>query len=840
MTAFYSVLMVLNLVCMLTILLSGLDRGKPFLLTLALFNAFLFLFNWCSLELLSEQNARQAIEISRYHLACIFLGYPFLVYIFGAWTEFRYTQQAVVTVAVISIPLLFINVISENSIRYGSDVNIVEYITLFGDTAYLLVGESNRFSPLIVVGYGLVTLFLVYTTLLFFHKRRNRLSIVLVISIGLHLVAAFIGSYLDTYQSFWVYMGGVPMTLLSLFVLLSISRGLREKTVELEHEIAEKNGIYSVFANLARISFEDEDSDFYQQSLDILSRFTRAKYVMFGLVEPRDPNQITTVVMLKNGQQVPNFTYARQGTPCENVLSRDVCVYPSRVARDFPEDIMLAEEGIEGYIGYPVSDEHGTPIGLLVLLFDKRITAERTLRTVGDVFATRIGAELRREKLQGELRAAAYRDYLTRLPNRNELLNIINQISLESVTTEQRALLLMIDLDHFGEINAKFGYEIGDQIIQCVGERLQNYADEGVFVARVGGNEFAVVIYDVQSVTQPLATVHWTAIRALLIQTIIIGSRKINLTFTMGAVAFPSQIDSNTDVIGCAEHAIMQAKSEGRDCLKFFDPELLSRLNHVRDLESALSKAIDKNQGLFVNYQPKVEKSGRLVGAEALLRWVDDEIGFVSPAEFIPIAEKTGLIHKLGKWVLREVIGQVRHWQSVGYNLIPVSINIAASQFDDENFADTVINLVKELDVDARLIDLELTESALLTDLVKVVSTLSALRREGFTISLDDFGTGYSSLSYLSQLPLDALKIDKSFIDGLGDNRNRELVRSIIAISHVMGLTNIAEGTETLEQVEVLDEFGCEYFQGYYFSKPLPVADFEVLMTNINLVSVFD
>ena len=258
---------------------------------------------------------------------------------------------------------------------------------------------------------------------------------------------------------------------------------------------------------------------------------------------------------------------------------------------------------------------------------------------------------------------------------------------------------------------------------------------------------------------------------------------------------------------------------------------MLALKDAARELEEELSKALQNDDELSMVYQPKVDPQGRLMGSEALLRWHHPVKGFISPAHFIPIAEETGLIHELGKWVLRCVFDQLRCWQQRDVPLFRVSVNVTASQFAEGDFIHYLLAERERYEIPAELIEVELTESSLLFDSQKAIEQLKTLQSTGISVALDDFGTGYSSLSYLRDLPLNVLKIDKSFIDNIEHQQSKELVRSIIAIGKHMKLLTVAEGTENLQQVEMLKEMGCDYFQGYYFSRPLKPDAFETYAT---------
>jgi diguanylate cyclase (GGDEF)-like protein len=823
--------MTVNAVCAISILLSGIDKQRPYFVALALLNVILFLFHWCSLSLHSATNVDDAVFISKLHLLCIILGHPFLILVLGLWTRFKYVNALFYTWCLLSLPLLFINIFSDFSIRYGENVELVSYQTIFGDYASVLKGEGGAYFPLIHLSYGLSSLFMMYCVVRFFKQKQTYLFGALLLTIILQFGSSVVGFQIDQQNLNWVYVGGVPSTVLSLLVLGMISRGFKEKSNELVREFEQKSALQHVFAELAQISNEDGQHAFYEESVELLTRYTKADYVLFGLVDANDAQKIMTKVAFKDGVRIENFAYDRKGTPCENVLSIDACVHQSHVADDYPDDAFLREEGIEAYIGYPIVGSKQCTIGVLVLLYKTPLQNDATVKTVTDVFATRISAEIRRQILQDELRATAYIDYLTRLPNRIKLLRFINNIRSRFYTDHNQALLMLFDIDHFGEVNRKYGYDVGDRVLKVLGDRLQSYSNEGVFISRCGGDEFAVVIPDIKADIAKVTNVHWTAIQAIVSNTCEIGNRRININCTMGAVVFPSQLDSSFDVIGAAEQAMMVSKEQGRGRFSFFDPALLMDVEHARELEADLVAALQSEDGLDVFYQPKVNRDGDIVGAEALVRWFSKKRGFVSPAEFIPVAEETGVIHMLGKWVVERVLDDMARWQSAGLNVVPVAINATASQFEDSEFIQHLMTSIESREISPSLIELELTESGLLTERHKAIATLNALRSFGIAVALDDFGTGYSSLSYLSELPLDVLKIDKSFVDGLHDERNRELVKSIIAISKAMDLTNVAEGTETLEQVELMASYGCTLFQGYYFSKPLAKKDFEAWLS---------
>ncbi|WP_334032041.1 bifunctional diguanylate cyclase/phosphodiesterase [Alteromonas sp. P256] len=825
MNAFYVTLISFNAFCFLAILLSGIRKEQPHFIGLACINILLLSFNLLSLLLLNTTDLQRAILLSKYHLSCLIIGIPLYYYVFGKWSKFRFTRQATIASAIICLPLLAYNLLSSFSLRYGEAPVLVEYVTLFGNLANVLTGQSNAYSAILHVVSSVMGLFLIYCSIKLYRQQLTFVSLSLLLTMLLQVSFGYTGYILDSQQSTFVYFGGLPMTVMSIFTVLNIAYGYSRQSSKLIIEKKHRDELHELFEQLARLSNESGNEDFFIDSTRLLAGYCSADFALLGIIDKADATQITTKVAVKYQETISNFTYARSGTPCEDVLKTGACMYPENVDVLFPDDQMLSDENIKSYVGYPLTNENNQPIGLLVLLFKRTLPKSNNLGIVTDVFATRLSAELRKIQLEEELKATAYIDYLTKLPSRAKLLHVINNVYSKQRVNDTNSLLLLFDIDHFGEINSKFGYDVGDQVLKIIGKRLNSYTSHSVFIARNGGDEFAVLLSDIKESVDAVVKTHWTAIKAIVSSTYLIGSRKISVTCSMGAVLLPHKLDEHFDIIGSAELALTVSKKDGRGHYRFFDPQLMSKLSQNRNIELALIEALNKNKELSVHYQPKVNIDGKLVGAEALVRWTSKELGFVSPADFIPIAEETGIIYQLGDWVLRRVLYDMLSWREKGLVLAPVSINVTASQFDDESFAEVLLDAINSFDIDASLIEIELTESGLLIEKERAIAQLSILRGHGFTVSLDDFGTGYSSLSYLSALPLDVLKIDKSFVDGLDDVKDRELVKTIIAISKSMELSVIAEGTETKHQVETLYNMGCELFQGYYFSKPLPAAE---------------
>lgn len=826
MVSFYLVLMTLNFFCAVLLVSSGLQRQKNYFYTLSLLNILAFIFNWLSLKLLTTSTLDQAIFISRIHSAVILAVMPLFTYTFSAWSKFRYTKTLVAFITIICTALIIANAFSAQSLRYGEVIGLSSYTTIFGDSANLIVGTSGDsafiFHSLTAINIILVLIF----SFRFYKSNKSIMSFSLLTCLALQLFSAYVGFNIDRQQSNLVYLGGVPITFISVVCILMMSYTLKTKSALLDSQTQKRIALETAFARLAEDVALDNPEQFYTNALRTLYDFSSADFILIGLVRPGTEDQVDTRKVLNQGTVVPNFTYVLTGSPCEKVYTSEACYFERNVAKQFPTDVFLTEQHVESYVGMSLLDNDHKPFGVLAILFCKALPDKENLLHLMKVVSVRISAEIRRSELEKKLQKMAYFDYISTLPNRASLFDVINATFFECQTSNSQAMLMLIDLDHFGEINRKFGFDVGDQVIKQLGERLANYSSKDVFIARKSGDEFAVLLKKVNGEAQSVLNVHWSAIRAILTETCLVGNRQISVQCSMGGVIFPQQTENRFDVISCAEHAMQQAKLKGRNQCAMFNPGVLADLEKNRLMEVNLKQALQTSDELFVVYQPKVNLEGHVDGAEALIRWRTQQNKIVSPAEFIPLAERTGLIHEIGKYVVQYVCADVIRWQAAGLTPPRISINISATEFEHDGFVADFLAITTAAGVSGNMLEIELTETALLRDPQRVVLELNKIKLAGTQIALDDFGTGYSSLSYLQDLPIDVLKIDKSFIDHLSSDRSFELVKAIITIANQMGLSVVAEGTETKEQVDKLIALGCQLFQGYYFSKPLPSDDF--------------
>ena len=434
-----------------------------------------------------------------------------------------------------------------------------------------------------------------------------------------------------------------------------------------------------------------------------------------------------------------------------------------------------------------------------------------------------------------QIQSLAFSDSLTGLPNRRLLLDRLKQAVAAASRHRRQGALMLIDLDDFKIINDTLGHDQGDLLLQQVAKRLQDCVRQCDTVARLGGDEFIVLLEDLSQDEQEVATkatAMGEKVIAALNRPYLVNGTEHRSTASIGVSLFDGKHLGNTEeALKQADLAMYQAKSAGRNTLRFFDPEMQAVVNTRAILETGLREAIALQQ-FSIHYQPQVNGGNCITGTESLLRWYDPRRGMVSPAEFIPVAEESGLILTLGQWVLNTACNQLALWaQQSAMAHITVSVNVSARQFHQTDFVDQVVDTLKKTGANPHRLKLELTESMLISDIEGVVSKMSALKRLGVCFSLDDFGTGYSSLAYLKRLPLDQLKIDLSFVrDILVDSNDAAIAKMVTALAGSMGLAVIAEGVETQAQRDFLAGLGCLDYQGYLFSKPLPAAEFEALV----------
>jgi diguanylate cyclase (GGDEF)-like protein len=557
-----------------------------------------------------------------------------------------------------------------------------------------------------------------------------------------------------------------------------------------------------------------------------------AEHVLISLLSPDNPDEATTHTYLKNGILQGNFTYSLPNTPCAEVVAANLCVVTSGVRERYSENKTFNLSEIESYMGIGIRNAQGNLVGILTAMAEHPLPVSPQITSLLLIFADRIGGELRRAQDQEKIYNLAFFDSLTRLPNRRMLQDRLKLLTAQSERINQHGALLFIDIDHFKLLNDTRGHHIGDQLLVQVAERIGSVIRETDLAARLGGDEFVVVFDNLG--TEAEAAALEAKKRAEDLHNLInlpypLMQSVHHCTISIGVNLFKGQTRSIDDLLRHADVAMYQAKDSGRNAIRFFDPNMQSRLEKRAAIEADLRNAYESRQQLMPYYQVQVDNKGKAIGAELLLRWLHPVNGMVSPADFIPVAEQTGLIVTIGRQVIRQACEQLQQWSKTStFAHLSIAVNVSPIQFNQPYFVDDILQIVKSSGINPRLLKLELTESSLLKNVDQSIEKMQQLQNEGIGFSMDDFGIGYSSLSYLKRLPLGQLKIDQTFVRDIAIDPNDAIIaRTIIAMAQNMNLQVIAEGVETEEQKKFLEQNGCIMFQGYFFGKPVPVMEFE-------------
>jgi diguanylate cyclase (GGDEF)-like protein len=444
-----------------------------------------------------------------------------------------------------------------------------------------------------------------------------------------------------------------------------------------------------------------------------------------------------------------------------------------------------------------------------------------------------------RKRAEEKIQYLATHDALTGLPNRLMFNQLLNHAIQAARRYQRQFAVLFIDLDRFKTINDTLGHEAGDQLLQEIGARLKQTlrasdvvarleVDEGV-VARLGGDEFVILIEEVNDLSQ-LKTVSHRILSAVIKPMIIMGE-ECRITASIGISIFPKDAEDEQSLMKNADIAMYFAKEEGKNNFQFYSMDIQSKLLEHLSIETNLRYALERNE-LSLHYQAKVNfKTNVITGVEALLRWQNPSLGSVTPTQFIPVAEETGLIISIGKWVMKTACAQNVAWQKQGLPVVCMAVNLSLRQLTDENLIDDIRTALNDSGMAPNLLELEITESMVMHNPARMIAVLAKIKSLGVRLAIDDFGTGYSSLAQIKHFPVDTLKVDRSFIRNIPqDAEDKAITEAIIAMGKTLSLTVVAEGVETLEQMNFLKEHACDEMQGYYFSKPIVPEQFAELL----------
>jgi diguanylate cyclase (GGDEF)-like protein len=559
-----------------------------------------------------------------------------------------------------------------------------------------------------------------------------------------------------------------------------------------------------------------------ERTAEILSTQNQLKSTLDAIRDPMfeaDLDGRVYAYSAPGGSMLPDL----QGSPVGSTVQQ---VLPPEAARVVMEALHTANQH-----GFALGAQVQLPIGEAARWFELSVARKEVAPGAAPRFVTVVRDITGHKKAKHEVRRLAFYDPLTELPNRRLLQDRLEHALTSTARSHHQGALLLIDLDNFKALNDTMGHDKGDLLLQQVARRLSASVRDCDTVARLGGDEFVVLVDDLgpgQQEAVANATAVAQKIVTLLNQPYDIAGREHRSSTSVGVSLFGANTGTLEETLKRSDVALYQAKAAGRNTLRFFDPEMQAAVEARAALEVDLRQAL-ATQAFALHYQPQVGPADEVIGAEALLRWQHPQRGAVSPGEFIPVAEQSGLILDLGQWVLDTACAQLRRWADDPRSApLTLAVNVSVHQFRQADFVARVLGALERAGANPRRLKLEITESMLAQDLEDIVEKMVALKAQGVGFSLDDFGTGYSSLSYLKRLPLDQLKIDQSFVrDVLTDPNDAAIARTIVALGQSLGLSVIAEGVETWGQRAFLASHGCTLCQGYLISRPLPVAQFE-------------
>jgi len=568
--------------------------------------------------------------------------------------------------------------------------------------------------------------------------------------------------------------------------------------------------------------------DDFTRTLQNVLKFT---HVYIGFIDnPEKPERINTKSFSAFNALTSNIGYNIKNTPCELAIKKGFYEHEGNLATDFPYATCGIDPQSEAYIGHVIYDEHSTPIAILAAYNHNKVNKVERYSNIVKVYSSHLSSELIRISSEKKIKRLAYHDYLTDIPNRFYCQEVLSEF-LGRKCPKKALTIALLDFDHFKRINDSLGFEIGDMLIKFTSQRLRELLPKKYFVSRFGGDEFIILLeHPIKNEMEESNNI------GKLLQDIFnppfqVGQHSLTVQSSVGIITAPYHASTLLDCLRVSELALQQAKQNGRNQFVIFDAAqgvvAREKSQTERDLRYAL-----KNNELSASFQPQVNSEGDIKGAEMLCRWNHKQRGMISPSVFIPIAEESGYIHEIDTWMFKSGVKFInKNINSFHAESFRLSINVSPWQLERADFMSMINTTVSLNPHIPEYITLEVTETALLTDINKTKAKLTELRQMGFKVALDDFGTGYSSLAYLKELPLDILKIDKLFVDELTIEKRSPLIDTIMSIATNMNLSVVAEGIENKMQLEALEIAKCEKFQGYYFYKPLPVTEFEALLS---------
>jgi diguanylate cyclase (GGDEF)-like protein len=624
-----------------------------------------------------------------------------------------------------------------------------------------------------------------------------------------------------------------PLLLLNILLAFLFSVHVRQKNFR------EQRRLYDIFCRIS----EKGSEAFFPALVTQLSDFLGADYVHVGRFAETSGDMLKVLAVCRDGQLEDIAQVELAGAPCVKVFEGDVGFAGRDLRRRFPDSALVADLQAVSYLGHPLRDATGEVVGVISAFGRKRLKHGQRAMMLLAFLAQHASAELERSRVQLAMERMAYHDPLTEMSNwrffRERLVTTLGRAQQSG----QPFGLVFLDVDRFKNVNQSLGHEAGDHLLRLFAERMAGTLDDQAIISRKGGDRFFILLPHLLAV----ADVHRMAegLLTMLRDPFEVQGREVYLSISIGIVTCPADGDTIATLLAHADAAMHRAKEMGGGRIERYAPAMEAASRVRLGLEGALRKAL-KNGEFLLHYQPQYQLraerivgdegllhdrvSSRLVGAESLIRWRHPGRGLVSPMEFIPLAEETGLIEEIGTWVLESACCQLRRWRQWFGADFKMSVNLSARQLYDPTLVDKIASTLAFNGLRPEVLCLELTESCLMGSVQESQEQLQRLRRLGVGISIDDFGTGYSSLSYLRRFPVTALKIDSSFVQDIGEHADHQaIVKSIIAMAQVLKLEVVAEGVETEQQLSCLYAAGCRTVQGYLLGRPMAAEDFATL-----------
>ena len=847
---YFSASIAINLLCAAVVLSSGFKQYKPVYKSLFIACLIAVAYQYATWHYHRAINVEQSLFWLRCQTSIVIAGLPMYMLIFLQWGKQKISPVWLKSITVFCFFYLLYNLTSDYTIRFTSDLKLVEYSLFSNETVTRLTGTANQAG----VGFHIfglsVLLFLTFLAVKLYRQSKIALATILVVILVLQVASTGLAILIDIGVINFFYIGGLPFTILNVIACMTIATSLQYKSKSLDSEKDLRENLEAVFEGVAKGISGANTEEFYSNMMLELSKLSGARMAYIGIVSDVASNRIvTTKAVIQDNQQLENFSYSLNNIPDDLISTQDMVVARGDLHKKYPHLQLFKKFNAHTFVNMPMINDQRAYEGSIMLIFDTHVNDDHLMFQTLDIFASRAASEIQRSRLQNEIVKVAYYDQQTRLPNLAYLHESLDKQSDFNQLEGKQSALLIIDLKGFTDINRNLGFEQAELLMRNLGEKLQDYVSHQnlnqhgsgkidtkieecampMHLFRAGGNEFAIIINDVVGHSSGIVKAHWRTLHSIVCSPIEVAFQNVSLQCNAGAVVFPEQTNSKDDIKRAAETALQEAKNKNKNDLQLFDSSVLEKQDERAKLINLLHEQTQTPSELSAVYQPKVSPSGDLVGAEALIRWHSSTLGFVSPFEFIGVAEEVGLIEPIGNWMIDTVCQQINKWKTQGLVITGrVAINVSAIQLAQQDFVETISDITQKHNITPQQIEIELTESGLLTNLDDCFAKLERLRSMGFSVALDDFGTGYSSLSYLTDLPLDVLKIDRSFVNKIHEEKANKLAQSIVSIGQHMALSIVAEGVEELTQVEQLHAMGCQVFQGYYFAKPLNDEEFLV------------